>query len=239
MGKTIIPISGYKSLGKGASVIKGKLYCSAGSKVHEIADLKKAQSLEGKHNWQNAAAAYAAVSALGLEIEKIGPAILNFPGLAHRMETVGEIGPVRFVNDSKATNANAAFQALNAYDNIYWIAGGQAKADGIDPLTELFPKIKKAYLIGEAAPEFHKTLRKSGVENKVSGTLEMALLCATRDALNQSRKSSIVLLSPACASFDQFKNFEIRGESFRTQVNSLVDLFEREKAEYASRGTAA
>ena len=238
-GKTIIPISGYKSLGKGASVIKGKLYCSKGSKVHEIADLRKAKSLEGKHNWQNAAAAYAAVSALGLSIDEIGKAILNFPGLAHRMETVGEIGPVRFVNDSKATNANAAFQALNAYDNIYWIAGGQAKAEGIAPLSDLFPKISKAYLIGEAAPEFHKTLHKSGVDNKVSGTLEMALLCAARDALNQSHESSIVLLSPACASFDQFKSFEVRGEAFRTQVNSLVELFEREKAEYASRGTAA
>ena len=238
-GKTIVPISGHKSLGKGASVIKGKLYCSAGSKVHDIADLKKAKALEGKHNWQNAAAAYAATSVMGLGVEEIGKAILNFPGLAHRMESVGEIGPVRFVNDSKATNANAAFQALNAYDNIYWIAGGQAKEEGIVPLKDLFPKIKKAYLIGEAAPDFHKTLKKSKVDHKVSGTLEMAVLCAARDALNHSGKSSIVLLSPACASFDQFKSFEVRGEAFRDQVNSLVDMFEREKAEYASRGTAA
>ena len=238
-GRKIVPISGYKSLGKGACVIKGKLYCSNNEKVLEIADLKKARALEGKHNWQNAAAAYAAVQSLDIDPDAIGKAILNFPGLAHRMETVGEVGPVRFVNDSKATNANAAMQALGAYDNIYWIAGGQAKSGGITPLAKLFPNITKAYLIGEAAPEFHKTLKKAGVDHKVSGTLEMAVLCAARDALNRGRKKSVVLLSPACASFDQFKNFEVRGEAFREQVQGLIDLFEREKAEYAARGSAA
>ncbi len=239
-GRTIIPISGRKSLGKGACVIKGKLYCSGQHKVEEIADLTKAKALEGTHNWQNAAAAYAAVRSLGYAAEEIGAAILSFPGLAHRMEPVGSVGPVRFINDSKATNANAAYQALRSYDNIYWIAGGQAKAEGIKPLKGLFPNITKAYLIGEAAPEFHKTLKKSKVDHKVSGTLKMAVLCAARDALNRGNgETSIVLLSPACASFDQFTSFEERGAAFREQVGELIKLFEREKAEYASRGTAA
>lgn len=238
-GRRIVPISGRKSLGRGVSAIKGKLFCSQGPKVLQVADLTQAPNLEGAHNWQNAAAAFAAVRSLGLGADEIGDAILSFPGLAHRMETVGTMGPVRFVNDSKATNSDAAKQALGSYDNIFWIAGGQAKADGIKPLSKYFPRLRKAYLIGEAAPEFHKTLTKAKVENKVSGTLKMALLCAVRDALNSGIKDPIVLLSPACASFDQFKNFEIRGDAFRKQAKELIGIFEREKLEYEMRGDAA
>ncbi len=234
-GRRIVPISGRKSLGHGVCAIKGKLYCAQGSKVVEVANLNKAHALEGMHNWQNAAAAYAAVSTLGIEAQSIGEALLSFPGLAHRMETVGEIAKVRFVNDSKATNANAAQQALRSYSDIYWIAGGQAKSDGIEPLSEYFPNIRKAYLIGEAAPAFHKTLTKAKVEHKISGQMEMAVLCALRDAINSDAENPIVLLSPACASFDQFKNFEVRGEAFREQVNGLMNRFEHA----ARRGTAA
>ena len=224
-GRRIVPISGRKSLGHGVCALKGKLYCAQNSKVVEIADLNKATALEGMHNWQNAAAAYAAVSSLGIDPEAIGEALLTFPGLAHRMETVGQVANVRFVNDSKATNANAAQQALQSYKDIFWIAGGQAKSDGIEPLEALFPNISKAYLIGEAAPVFHRTLKKSDVDHKVSGTLEMAVLCALRDALNSGVKDPIVLLSPACASFDQFKNFEVRGDAFREQVVGLMKRF--------------
>lgn len=238
-GRRIIPISGRKSLGRGACVIKGKLYCANGAKVEEVANLTKARALEGEHNWQNAAAAYAAVQSLGVDPKLIGAAILNFPGLAHRMETVGTMGPIRFVNDSKATNADAALQALKSYENIYLIAGGQAKAGGLAPLSAYFKNITKAYLIGEAAPDFHKTLTKAKVENKVSGTLEMAVLCAVRDALNSGSKSPIILLSPACASFDQFANFEVRGDAFKSQAKKLMDIFRREKIQYKSRGTAA
>jgi len=142
------------------------------------------------------------------------------------METVGEISKVRFVNDSKATNANAAQQALRSYEDIYWIAGGQAKSDGIEPLEPMFGNVRKAYLIGEAAPTFRKTLSKANVENKVSGTLEMAVLCALRDAINSDAKAPIILLSPACASFDQYKNFEIRGDEFRGQVHGLLERFQ-------------
>lgn len=238
-GRRIIPISGRKSLGHGVCALKGKLYCAQGPKVVEVANLNKAKALEGQHNWQNAAAAYAAVSSLGIDPQSIGEAILTFPGLAHRMETVGAIHKVRFVNDSKATNADAAKQALGSYSDIYWIAGGQAKSDGIEPLTPLFGNIRKSYLIGEAAPSFRKTLTKAKVENKVSGTLEMAVLCALRDALNSDSKNPIVLLSPACASFDQFNNFEIRGDAFRDQVLHLSEMFEREREQMSRRGSAA
>ncbi len=228
-GRRIIPVSTRKSLGRGVSVMNGKLYSNINGKCVEVCDLSKATALEGKHNHQNAAAAFAAVQSLGLNPKAIGEAILSFPGLAHRMETIGSAGPVRFVNDSKATNADAAKQALKSYDNIFWVAGGVAKSGGIEPLKEFFPNIAKAYLIGEAAPEFHKTLTKHKVEHKVSGTLDKAILCATRDAMHSGMKNPIVLLSPACASFDQFKNFETRGEAFRKETSRIIELFEREK----------
>lgn len=228
-GRKILPVSARKCLGRGASVMKGKLFCNRERKAVQICDLAGAKALEGAHNHQNAAAAFAAVQSLGIDTKLIGKAILSFPGLAHRLETIGKAGPVRFVNDSKGTNADATHQALRAYDNIYWIAGGVAKEGGIEPLTESFNNIAKAYLIGKAAPEFHRTLKKKKVEHKVSGTLEKAVLCAARDAMASGKRNPIVLLSPACASFDQFKDFESRGEAFRVHASRIIDLFESEK----------
>jgi len=193
-------------------------------KSSEVCDLHKAKALEGRHNWQNAAAAYSAVKSLGLNSKEIGDAILSFPGLAHRMETVGTLRNVRFVNDSKATNADAARQALASYKNIYWIAGGVAKEGGIEPLTDLLGNVRTAYLIGEAADEFASTLKSSERPHQIKKTLKMALLCATKDALESGDKDPIVLLSPACASFDQFKSFEIRGNQFRSQAQSLMGI---------------
>lgn len=238
-GRSVVPISGRKSLGRGACVIKGKLYCAQGRTVTEIADLTRAKALEGTHNWQNAAAAYAAVSALGLNPEKIGKAILSFPGLAHRMETIGSVGRLRYVNDSKATNADAARQALASYKNIYWIAGGVAKEGGIEPLADLFGNVKKAYLIGEAAKPFAKSLKAQKADFKISGTLEAAILCATKDALASNKSDAIILLAPACASFDQFKDFEVRGDVFREKAKEIIAIFEREMARNKSRKTAA
>ena len=149
------------------------------------------------------------------------------------METIGTVGHLRYVNDSKATNADAARQALKSYDNIYWIAGGVSKAGGIKDLEPFFSKVKKAYLIGEAGPQFKKTLSKAGVSNKVSGSLDLAILCATKDALNAKGEEAIILLSPACASFDQFKNFEVRGDAFRLKTQEIIDMFEREKSGHA------
>lgn len=223
-GRNIIPISARRTAGHGVSVLGGKLFSNMSKKSIEICDMKKALALEGRHNWQNAAAAFAAVSSLGLDPKEIGEAILSFPGLAHRMETVGTLRNVRFVNDSKATNADAARQALASYKDIFWIAGGVPKEGGIEPLKDLFGNVRTAYLIGNAADEFASTLKKSERPYQIKNTLKMALLCATKDALESGVKNPIVLLSPACASFDQFKNFEIRGDAFRAQAQKLMGI---------------
>jgi UDP-N-acetylmuramoylalanine--D-glutamate ligase len=157
--------------------------------------------------------------ALGVSAGDAAAALMSFPGLAHRMEDVGHIGRVRFVNDSKATNADAARQAMSAIPRFYWIAGGRAKAGGIEPLADLFGRVEKAYLIGEAAEDFAATL-KGHAKTELCGTLERAVEAAARDAAATGREV-VVLLSPACASFDQFPDFEVRGDAFRTQVQAL------------------
>ena len=152
----------------------------------------------------------------------------TFPGLAHRMETVGEIDGVRFVNDSKATNADAARQAMSSYSSFYWIAGGRAKAGGIDSLEDLFPRVTKAYLVGEAADDFAKTL-----EGKTSYSLTRTVDAAVVQSYADARTAgvpAIVLLSPACASFDQFPDFEVRGEAFRSAVTALGQPLARDGA---------
>ena len=145
---------------------------------------------------------------------------MTFPGLAHRMENVGQIGRVRFINDSKATNADAARQALSSYPKVYWICGGQPKAGGIDSLTDLFGRVARAYLIGEAAPAFARTLE-DYAPSVQCGDIETATARAYADAA-ASGEEAIVLLSPACASFDQFADFEERGEAFRSAVHALA-----------------
>ena len=146
-----------------------------------MGDLREIKTLAGAHNWQNAAAAYATGRALGYQRERILAAFESFPGLAHRMEIVGEADGVRFVNDSKATNADAASKALATYDNIYWIIGGKAKEGGIASLEPWFAKIRRAYLIGDAARSFAETL-KGKVEAVHCGTLDRAVETAARDA---------------------------------------------------------
>ena len=187
-----------------------------------LADLRKANALRGQHNGQNAVAAFAACAALGVAPETIAAAFLSFPGLAHRMEQVAKIGEVLFINDSKATNADAAEKALLSFDTIYWIAGGKSKDGGIAPLAALFPKIVKAYLIGAASDEFAATLEgKVPFERCV--TLDIATASAARDAA-ATQKPAVVLLAPACASFDQYPNFEVRGDAFRAQVQNLTEV---------------
>ncbi len=176
--------------------------------------------MPGAHNWQNAALAFAAVRPLVREPRQIMDALIRFPGLAHRMEEVRKIGNVRYVNDSKATNAEAASRALACYADIYWIAGGTAKEGGIASLAPHFPQIRKAYLIGDAAPQFAETLR-GKVDFELSQTMEKALATASSDTAKSSAAEPVVLLSPACASFDQFRDFEERGDLFRAAVNRL------------------
>ena len=180
-------------------------------------------ALKGRHNWQNACMAYGAAQALGISEDAIAAAMRSFPGLAHRMQQVAKAGDIAFVNDSKATNADAAEKALSSFDNIYWIAGGIAKAGGIEPLRPLFPRVARSYLIGQAAADFARTLAGAmPVEN--CGTLDHAVAAALRDARADGRPHPVVLLSPACASFDQYPNFEVRGEAFVMAVSQLPGI---------------
>jgi UDP-N-acetylmuramoylalanine--D-glutamate ligase len=218
--RTIVSISASKAMGRGVYALDGLLYDATGERAVEVADLKRARSLPGRHNWQNAAAAYAAAKGLGIAPEEAAEHLMTFPGLAHRMETVGAIGRVRFVNDSKATNTDAARQAMSSYPKFYWIAGGQPKTGGIDALQDLFGRVEKAYLIGEAQDAFAQTL-KGRAEVAECGTMEAAVAAAFADA-DASGQDAIVLLSPACASFDQYADFEERGEDFRAAVERLA-----------------
>ena len=217
----VIQVSSEYALGRGISAVRGKLYDSLMGKAMPVGDLTQAQALPGRHNHQNAAAAYAACRVLGIEPNTIIEAIKSFPGLPHRLEMIAKVDGVQFVNDSKATNAQAAEQALKAFPRVYWIAGGRAKYDGIDELAPLFPRVAKAYLIGEAQDKFADSLKGKAPIVKC-GTLERAVEDALRDARQAEEPNPIILLSPACASFDQFKDFEARGEAFRQIVESLV-----------------
>ena len=217
--RTLRPISAGRAMGRGYYALQGMLYDATGERAFEVADLSRAPGLPGRHNWQNAAAAYAAALALGVSAKDAADALMSFPGLAHRMEDVGSIGRVRFVNDSKATNADAARQAMCAIPRFYWIAGGRAKAGGIEPLADLFDRVEKAYLIGEAAGDFARTLD-GHAPVEACGSLDCAVEHACRDAAASGREA-VVLLSPACASFDQYPDFEVRGDAFRTLVQQL------------------
>jgi UDP-N-acetylmuramoylalanine--D-glutamate ligase len=178
--------------------------------------------LAGKHNAQNLAAAYAVARLNGMSAENIIAQMESFIGLPHRMQFVAEINGVRFINDSKATNADATEKALQTFTNIYWIVGGKPKSDGIAPLSPLFPRVKKSYLVGEASAEFAKTLE-GKIPYQYCQTIENAILQAAADAFAaKSSERPVVLLSPACASFDQWKNFEARGEAFFGYVRDLA-----------------
>lgn len=181
------------------------------------ATLADCPALRGRHNWQNAAAAYAVCRLVGLSARDAADGLASFPGLAHRQERVGEIDGVVYVNDSKATNAEAAAKALSAYDSIYWIAGGRGKAGGYAALEPHLGHVRAAFLIGEAADEMGRALSPS-VPVVQCGDLETAVERASTLARKEGGAGATVLLSPACASFDQFKDFEARGDAFRTLV---------------------
>jgi UDP-N-acetylmuramoylalanine--D-glutamate ligase len=194
--------------------IEDRRIIQRGEDAMSAIDLRPARALRGAHNGQNAAFAFAACRMLGLGVEAIARSFASFAGLAHRMETIGRLGRVLFVNDSKATNADAAEKALLSFKDIFWIAGGKAKEGGIEPLRALFPRLAKAYLIGASSEEFARTLE-GGAPFELCGTLEAAVAAAARDALASGAPETVVLLSPACASYDQFANFEQRGDRFR------------------------
>jgi UDP-N-acetylmuramoylalanine--D-glutamate ligase len=204
--------------GAGVGAVGSTLYAVENGAARAIGRLDGIGSLRGAHNAENAAAAVAMAMALGHAPEAVVPHLATFPGLAHRMEEVGRDGAVLFVNDSKATNAQSTRQALAAFDRVHWIAGGIQKAGGIESLADLFPRVVRAYLIGEAAPAFAATLA-GRVEARQCGTLEAALDAAATAAATEG---GVVLLSPACASFDQFRSFEHRGDTFRALVRERL-----------------
>jgi UDP-N-acetylmuramoylalanine--D-glutamate ligase len=218
-GKRVVRISVRQKLADGISVVDERII----SKNGPIAELGGIGSLRGLHNAQNAACAAAAALALGLDPAAIQKGLRSFPGLPHRMEEVGRRGAVLFVNDSKATNADSAAQALACFSDIFWIAGGKPKTGGIESLRKFFPRIRKAYLIGEAADEFAATFA-GDVPHEIDKTLDKALAAAARDAEAAAAAEPVVLLSPACASFDQYRNFEVRGDAFRDLVRALPGL---------------
>jgi UDP-N-acetylmuramoylalanine--D-glutamate ligase len=219
-GRRVMRVSVKGALADGIFVERETIWRAERGARSEIARIGGIGSLRGLHNAQNAACASACALALGVSMETLQNGLRSFPGLAHRMEQVGRRNNVLFVNDSKGTNADAAAHALSSFADIFWIAGGKPKLGGITSLTEYFPRIRKAYLIGEAAEDFALTLDGS-VPHEISKTLEVAVANAARDAEASRLSDAVVLLSPACASFDQYRNFEIRGERFRELVTSL------------------
>jgi UDP-N-acetylmuramoylalanine--D-glutamate ligase len=183
----------------------------------DIPDQSRWPALQGPHNAQNAAVAVATCKALGLTDEAIEQGFATYPGLPHRMERIAEKGGILYVNDSKATNATATAPALAAYPAIHWILGGVPKADDLDDCAPFFGHVRAAYTIGQAGPMFADILRDAGKPVTESGTLAQAV----SDAAAAAKPGEVVMLSPACASFDQFSDYEARGEAFRAAVGTL------------------
>lgn len=222
--RRVMPVSASRSLDWGFYVERSAIYFReeghAPEEAELIARLEGARALRGAHNAQNAAFACAAAWECGLEDDEIARGLISFPGLPHRMEEVGRIDRTLFVNDSKATNADAAEKALASFTDIYWIVGGKAKEGGLEPLRGYFPRIRKAYLIGAASDEFAGALD-GALPYERCETLDVATTRAACDALEGDAATPVVLLSPACASYDQFANFEARGDAFRSLVQGL------------------
>ena len=216
----VIPVSVGSPVRGGIYVEAGWLVDALNGAVKRVFDLAEAPRLPGAHNAQNAAAAYAVARCAGLSPEAAVAGILTFPGLAHRQELVDTIDGVRYINDSKATNADATEKALACYPAIYWIAGGLPKAGGITSLAPYFTRLRHAFLIGNATGEFAATLD-GKVPYTCCGDLATALRAASMQARHDRASGGVVLLSPACASYDQFANFEVRGDTFRDLVREL------------------
>ena len=222
-GRVVRPISARFATGTGVIAIDQVLYDSTLGVTTRVLDLAHAPALKGRHNAQNAAAAYAACRAVGMAASEAAAGLETFPGLEHRIEPCGVIDGVRFYNDSKATNAHAAAQAVGAFPQVFLIAGGKPKTDGATGLIPHAGRIAKAFLIGEAADRFQSELG-AHASCEVSGDLATATasaFAAARKALAGGAPEAVVLLSPACASFDQFRDFEHRGQTFKALVASL------------------
>ncbi len=218
--QTVIGISGNQRVHGGVYVIDGRLYDDTEGTETPVMNLNGIATLPGAHNWQNAAAAYAAVKSVGVQPAVAMACINSYPGLVHRQEPVAMIDGVAYVNDSKATNGDAAARALACYDAVYWIAGGRPKEGGLKATLPHLERVRHAYLIGEAALAFSQFLD-GKVPVTVAGDLKTALAEARKLAKKEKLDGAVVLLSPACASFDQFDSFEHRGDVFREMVEKL------------------
>lgn len=217
---SVVPVSTQKRLDKGVYVEEGILYEMREEGATQIADLKTFENLHGRHNHENIACAYTIIRQIyGAEPDRIIKTMMSFGGLAHRQYLVATINGVQYVNDSKATNADATARALACFRHIHWILGGQPKEGGLDGLDEYMGRIDHAYLIGEAANQFAEWLSLRNVPFTQCGTLDVAVQKAHHAA--QIKQKGVVLLSPACASWDQFKSFEHRGDMFAYLVSSL------------------
>lgn len=221
-GKSVVTISG---LGNERAMVRAPDGFLQSKGQDLFFNLDQARALRGAHNAQNAAAAAAIAAQFDIGPGMLSRSLVSFGGLAHRMEEVGEKDGVLFINDSKATNADAAARALGSFRAVHWIVGGQAKSGGIDSLVDYFDRVEHAYLIGESAHEFAPLLVERGVEHSICGHIDVALDEAVRNLAGRerSKEQPVVLLSPACASFDQYRNFMLRGDAFREAVRAYFD----------------
>ena len=220
--REVVEVSTLSNLEGGVSVVDNILYDGEDA----IGDLSEIPALQGVHNYQNAACAYAALRKVGLEKQQIYNAMTNFAGLNHRQYLVRTINGVSYVNDSKSTNAASAAVALDCRQNIYWIVGGRQKKTGLDGLEEFFSHIKHAFLIGDATEDFAHWFDKYAIEYTRCYNLDTAMSASHKMAQEnrgQPGGAGCVLLSPACASFDQFKSFEERGDKFAELVGALEE----------------
>ena len=241
--RNIIPISSRRALASGVHVTGGILWDAINGEGKQITNLvKHLPSLLGRHNAQNIAATYSVCHSLKLPEQKIVKAMKSFQGLPHRMELVGCFSGIRYINDSKATNSAASIEALRSFDSIYWIAGGEAKEKDFTQLRAEMHSVQRIYLIGKASAEMKEVFEgyKPVMETK---SLHHAVVLASYHAIQEKKKNAVILLSPACASFDQFKNFEERGQEFKkafekicqTCTGNETEIPEKEVNAYASK----
>ena len=220
---TVIPVSTECRHEKGVYVNESILHDKDENRV----DLSGIDTLQGPHNWQNAAAAWAVLQEFKIPAEKIEVFFNTFPGLPHRLEIIGDYGGIRYINDSKATNGHSSARALSIHTDIYWIAGGVSKQDGLKQTFPYLSHVRHAFLIGEATDEFSEALTRRGVPSTKSGLLKLAVEQARDAATHADNGRPIILFSPACASFDQYLNFEKRGDHFRNIVKTIISGADR------------
>lgn len=213
-----VPVSVGGAAEDGIRVEDGRLIDMLDGGTPESWDISDIPTLQGSHNWQNAAVAWAVARARGLAPARIAAALRSFPGLPHRLELIAEIDGVRYVNNSKATNGEAVARALACFSDVYWIAGGIAKQDGLTATEPYFDRVRHVFLIGDAAAAFE-----AQIDGRLPVTRSGDLMQAVADARRMATPGSVVLLSPACASFDHYPNFAARGEHFRSLVRALAN----------------